>query len=110
MQDTPRGDYFEWQVNLPASTWAGLIGTAHIRSADRQTLVHSMAGTVTINGNGTALVIFSASKATTRTWTPGIYRLDAELERPGLWGPFTITLEPGDDRLRVTADVTITTA
>lgn len=109
MQDTPRGDYFEWQISLPASTWTGLIGTAHLRTEDRQTLVYSMTGVVTINGNGTALVVFSAAKATTRTWAPGIYRLDAELERPGAWGPFTITMEDGDDRIRVTADNTITT-
>lgn len=110
MQDTPRGDYFEWQISLPVSTWGGLIGTAHIRTNDRATVVHQMAGTVTISGNGTALVVFAAAKAVTRTWTPGVYRIDAELERPGAWGPFTVTMEAGDDRLRVTADNTITTA
>jgi hypothetical protein len=109
MQSTPRGDFFEWQITLPAGTWSGLTATAQLRTADRETSVHQMTGTVTINGNGTALVVFQAGKAVTRTWAPGIYRIDAELERPGAWGPFTVTIEAGDDRLRVTADNTITT-
>lgn len=27
MPTTTRGDYFEWQIELPAGTWSGLIGT-----------------------------------------------------------------------------------
>lgn len=110
MPSTPRGDFFQWQISLPAGTWSGLIGTAQLRTMDRSTVVHAMTGTVTLNGNGTALVVFTAQKATTRAWAPGEYRIDAELERPGVWGPFTFAMEEGTDTLTITPDTTITTA
>ncbi len=110
MLTTTRGDYFEWQIALPAGTWSGLIGAAHIRTKDRGTIVHQMTGTVTVAGDTTALVVFTAGKAVTRLWAPGEYRIDAELERPGVWGPFTITPAEDSDALTVTPDTTITTA
>lgn len=106
---TVRGDYFEWRLELPVGSWSGLTAACQIRTLDRSTIVHTFTPTVTQNGNGSATVTMIAPKSTTRAWAPGAYRIDCELERPGTWGPFTVTPD-GSDALTVTADDTITTA
>ena len=106
---TIRGDYFEWRVELAIGSWSGLTAACQIRSLDRGTVIHTFTPSVTLNVNGSATVTMIAAKATTRTWTPATYRIDCELERPGVWGPFTVTPD-GTDVFTVTADDTITTA
>lgn len=106
---TVRGDYFEWRLELPVGSWSGLTAACQMRSLDRSTIVHTFTPAVAQNANGSATVTIFATKTTTRGWTPGTYRIDCELERPGNWGPFTVTPD-GTDALIVTADDTITTA
>lgn len=105
---TVRGDYFEWRIELPVGTWSGLTAACQVRSLDRATVVHTFTPSVNQNANGSATVSMIAPKNTTRGWAPGTYRIDCELERPGTWGPFTVTPD-GTDALVVTPDDTITT-
>lgn len=106
---TVRGDYFEWRIELAIGSWSGLTAACQIRTLDRSAIVHTFTPTVTLNVNGSATITVSASKTVTRSWTPATYRIDCELERTGIWGPFTVTPD-GTDVLVVTADDTITTA
>jgi hypothetical protein len=80
---TKIGEQFSMILEFPIGSWAGMTGSAQIRT-DTGALVHTFdAPTLAIAGDTTATLIFVATAAQTLTWSPGVYWVDFAWELGG---------------------------
>ena len=87
---TKRGARFTRTIVLPATdgvSWTGATGTSQLRD-DRGTLVYDFGTqTASVNGDGSANIVFDAPSSATLLWAEGVYWWDAFWKLSTTYGP-----------------------